>query len=158
MLSLSKADPAVARQDRIPSTDQPVAVAEEGGHPRELEPALFSWTQDAARIPERRLEERADVMRLKTPGRRSVHLLAHAPDRHRIEPLARELAPCDQCVDVVHIDRAVDRPEEPLAYLVLLPVADRFHEQLPQRPRLEQLAQHIVDLAPQGSTCRLQLL
>ena len=98
---LVKADPAVARQDRIPTSDETVTVAEDRGDAGELEPGLFPWTQDAAGIGERGLEERADVMRLEAPGRRTVQLLAYLPNRRRIDPLARELIALDQFVDVV---------------------------------------------------------
>ena len=97
-------------------------------------------------------------MGLQPPGRRPLHLLAHPLDGHGVEPFAGELVAGDEAVDVVDVDGAVDRPEQAFAHVRPFAVADRLHEELAQRPRLEQLAEDVVDPAPQRLPGRLELL
>ena len=98
------------------------------------------------------------MVRLQPSGRRALHLFAHASHGRRIEPLTGEFVAPDDRVDVVDVHRAVDHLEQPRANLRLFAVADRLHEELPQRAGLEHFAKNVIDLAAERLSCRLQLL
>ena len=152
---LVKTYPTIPRQHRIHAPDQTVPIPQSRGNARDFGASFLARTHDTANLREGRFEEGADMMGLQAPRRRALHLLPNAAHRRRIEPLPGELVARDEVVDVVDIDRAVDRPEQPLPHFRLLTVADGLHKQLAQGPRFEQLPQDVVDLAAEGFPCRL---
>ena len=88
-LFLVEADPAVSRQHRIAPSDEPVAIAHARRHAGDFRPSFLANSQHAAGLLERGLEERADVMGLKSSRRGPLHLLPHALHGRWVEPFAR---------------------------------------------------------------------
>ena len=147
---LVEADSAVARQHRFGAADEPVAVPENWRHAGQFKSVLFSRTGCAAGLLESGFKERLDVVRLQSLCGGTFHFLAHRADYRGVKALPRQLVAGDEVVDVLHIDRTVHRPEQALPHCCPVTVADGFHEEFPQGPRLEQFAEHIVDLAAEG--------
>ena len=96
-------------------------------------------------------------MRLQPARLGALHVFADGRDNRRVHALRGQLALRDKPLDRFDIDGAVDLAEQLGAFLRLLAVADRIDEQIAQRLTLEQLAEHVVDLAAERPARLLQL-
>ena len=97
-------------------------------------------------------------MRLQPPRLGALHLLPDGGHGTRVHALRGELALDDQPLDGRHVDRAVHLAEQLGLLLRPVAVADRVDQEVAQGVALEQLAQHVVDLAAEGGAGLLELL
>ncbi len=155
---LLEGDARIAVQHRVATPDQPVAFLEDVRHSGDLEPAGLALDDPAAEERESLAEEGPDEMRLQTPGLSPLHFLADGRDSAGVETFRGELALGHQGFDRGDIDGAVDLAEELGLDVGPVAVADRVDQKIAQRLALEQLAQHVVDLAAEGCARFFQLV
>jgi hypothetical protein len=86
-------------------------------------------------------------MRLEPARLRALHLFADGCNGVRVHPFRRQLALGDELFDRIDVDGAIHLAEEFGLLLRPIAIADRVDQQVAQRVALEELPQHVVNLA-----------
>ncbi len=134
----------------VAAGDAAVAFAEEGGDVGDLVAAGLAAVEGAAERGEGAEEEGADEAGLEAAGFGAVHLLLHPVEAGGGERFLGEGVAFEQRLQVGVIEAVFDLAVEVGADRGILVVADRLDEQVAEAFLLEDLAEHVEDLALEG--------